>query len=309
MSRNSKLDSVKTVLIFLVILGHAIQSREGANVLVKTFVYSFHMPLFIMISGYFCNVSCSKSDMLRRCLEIFATFLVFQLIRLFLSRDFTMDTCLIPRYTLWYLLCLVFWRMFYYYTSKKFSIGGILVISVAISLLSGFISTNLFSFQRACSFLPFFVLGGWLRLKNGFDAVDKREINICLFLIVPIVIYALLKFLCGVNLMSLYKGNVAYSTPLGSVYRLIWLVLSSIISVCVYRIIPDKQTLAKYGASTLVVYLLHSFFTRQLNYFPSGIAFNNLLFYVLFSILVFGVCVCLGKYKIIQLLIKPIRMK
>lgn len=60
--RNVYGDCTKGILIFLVILGHCIQYGSGATYLNKElfwenkifqWVYSFHMPLFALISGYF----------------------------------------------------------------------------------------------------------------------------------------------------------------------------------------------------------------------------------------------------------------
>ena len=49
-------DAVKALLIILVVVGHAIQFLEGgdfwSNPVFKG-IYMFHMPLFIMVSGYF----------------------------------------------------------------------------------------------------------------------------------------------------------------------------------------------------------------------------------------------------------------
>lgn len=59
--RNVYGDCTKGILIFLVILGHCIQYGSGATYLNKElfwenkifqWVYSFHMPLFALISGY-----------------------------------------------------------------------------------------------------------------------------------------------------------------------------------------------------------------------------------------------------------------
>ena len=54
--RNRMLDSLKGFAIFLVVLGHVIQTvfapdSYDSNVIFKI-IYSFHMPLFIFISGY-----------------------------------------------------------------------------------------------------------------------------------------------------------------------------------------------------------------------------------------------------------------
>lgn len=50
------IDAIKTVLIFLVIWGHTIQytnANEGLGNPIAAFIYSFHMPMFMMLSGMF----------------------------------------------------------------------------------------------------------------------------------------------------------------------------------------------------------------------------------------------------------------
>ncbi len=54
--RDSYWDVVKGVLILLVILGHVIQYGVGGDFwhhLVFRSIYTFHMPLFMLVSGYF----------------------------------------------------------------------------------------------------------------------------------------------------------------------------------------------------------------------------------------------------------------
>ena len=64
--RNPYLDILKAVTIILVIIGHAIQYGSGLEYLtygaflynkVFIFIYSFHMPLFMLISGYLLAIS------------------------------------------------------------------------------------------------------------------------------------------------------------------------------------------------------------------------------------------------------------
>lgn len=50
------IDAIKAVLMFLVIWGHVIQytnTHEGLNNSIAAFIYSFHMPIFMMVSGMF----------------------------------------------------------------------------------------------------------------------------------------------------------------------------------------------------------------------------------------------------------------
>ena len=58
-------DIIKGVAIFLVVLGHSLQyfyidSAYSNTDFLFSFIYSFHMPLFMVVSGYFAYSSFSK---------------------------------------------------------------------------------------------------------------------------------------------------------------------------------------------------------------------------------------------------------
>lgn len=312
--RNSKIDSVKTVLIYLVVLGHTIQFQEAGmmnyiNVGVKTFIFSFHMPLFILISGYFCNVKCSASTFFKRLIEIFATFLLFQIIRMALSDELTLSRLLRPKYTLWYLLCLIYWRIFMFALSK-YKIRYIFLCSIAICLLSGFIHTNILSFQRACAFLPFFVLGKVIYDKSMLIDIDRmKPIFSILLLVICVSLYGILK-MKGVDLFSLFKGDSVYYGGLDIKLRTVWLFLSLGISLSIYKFIPDNAFLAKYGGCTFVIYMLHSFFTQRFPWLLDNTFMTNDIFTnVVFALLVMTVCILLGKNAFVKRLVSPIKFK
>ena len=55
-NRNFIFDATKALAIWLVLLGHCIQYLSGADYhtdALYQFIYSFHMPLFFMVSGFF----------------------------------------------------------------------------------------------------------------------------------------------------------------------------------------------------------------------------------------------------------------
>ena len=68
LSRNKTIDYIKAFAIILVVLGHAIQYGSGIYVkehmfeknYIVYFIYSFHMPLFMLISGYLFFFSINR---------------------------------------------------------------------------------------------------------------------------------------------------------------------------------------------------------------------------------------------------------
>ena len=77
--RDAFWDVVKGVTILIVIFGHQLQNSSGAagdvsnvfmdDVLFKS-IYSFHMPLFMLISGYFFYYTAKKNIKPKKSLRI-----------------------------------------------------------------------------------------------------------------------------------------------------------------------------------------------------------------------------------------------
>ncbi|MBD5461397.1 MAG: acyltransferase family protein, partial [Lachnospiraceae bacterium] len=72
-------DLLKGFAIILVVLGHCIQEGSGERFSTETlyfydrlyqFLYSFHMPLFMMVSGYLCWGSIERADSGKKRLEL-----------------------------------------------------------------------------------------------------------------------------------------------------------------------------------------------------------------------------------------------
>lgn len=65
MERNTKIDYIRACAIFFVVLGHSIQFGSGSEYQYLEdsafkFIYSFHMPLFMLLSGYLFYHSLRK---------------------------------------------------------------------------------------------------------------------------------------------------------------------------------------------------------------------------------------------------------
>jgi fucose 4-O-acetylase-like acetyltransferase len=86
-SRNNYLDFIKGVTIILVIIGHLIQfslnGREYYQNTVFVFIYSFHMPLFMAISGYlfyYAEKKTFKDILLKRLDQLIIPLLTWSLL-------------------------------------------------------------------------------------------------------------------------------------------------------------------------------------------------------------------------------------
>ena len=123
-------DTLKFVLIFFVVCLHTIgvRSPDGSfNRALYSFICLFAMPMFIFISGRFSHIRDIAKYKLG-LLRIIETYIVFQIIRSLiplldkdpLSFHSILTYLLNPTYTLWYLLCIIYWRLLVMLIPKSF---------------------------------------------------------------------------------------------------------------------------------------------------------------------------------------------
>jgi fucose 4-O-acetylase-like acetyltransferase len=163
MTRNSYFDNLKSLLIFSVVIGHLLPSFKGDIDFLETsylFIYLFHMPLFVLISGYFSKKYNSKGYINKLFVKLIIPYILFQVFYtafynyLGSNVEYNFAT---PRWALWFLVSLFSWNILLFIFAKlKYGI----VIAFLISILAGyapFISAE-YSLSRTLFFFPFFFI-------------------------------------------------------------------------------------------------------------------------------------------------------
>ena len=162
-------------LIICVILGHVplidgfvdIGLPERYDALIWALVrgiYAFHMPLFVLLSGYFSRRK-AVGEQFRGALKLLGLFVVFQTLDLVVW-SFAygalppVGRMVYPCFALWYLLCLFYWRMLLSVIPDKWNPLLVVAASVAISLAVGFTPIRgEMGLHRFFSFIPYFMIG------------------------------------------------------------------------------------------------------------------------------------------------------
>lgn len=80
--RDIRIDTIKGILITLVVFGHLLEQflNNRVNIIAYNLIYSFHMPLFIIISGYFFNPGQNIEKLKASTIKLVETFLLFYII-------------------------------------------------------------------------------------------------------------------------------------------------------------------------------------------------------------------------------------
>ncbi len=289
------------------VIGHfSFESRN--NIVMNAIcnaIYSFHMPLFIFISGYFSK--SIKSQRVSDLNSLLLPYLIFE----FIHYIFTKYTGLgkghiqftYPTYQNWYLLSLFTWRMIIPYF-KDFNKTFALVLVVVCSLLSGFVQdfNEFLGLYRSIFLLPFFIIGYYFNDIKGLliKLNPYRWIFITLFLMLFgfIVWSSVSDQLIGLKLSYAFIPNFGYAEQIDNLFlRSFSLIFSCIMGFLFLFFIPNKKTFfTKMGANTMTVYLLHIFFVWVFLHFfgfenstwslALGIIFSIILALVLSSSLI-----------------------
>lgn len=75
MKRDDAIDIAKAIGILLMILGHC----HGIPWILRNFIFSFHMPLFFIFSGFFYKTPQNMNEMVKKKCETFGCPLSFYL--------------------------------------------------------------------------------------------------------------------------------------------------------------------------------------------------------------------------------------
>lgn len=257
--RDERIDSVKYCLIVLVIAGHVFNRSEFSEltscVVTWKWIYIFHMPLFIFLSGYFSKKTTELPANIWKLLEPLIVFQALTLIPTFIIKGFSFGAILTPWYVLWYLLSLIYWRLMIQIIPDRIlnNTKLILIVTFCIGVLAGFLPFDKFlSIQRTLSFMPFFFLGYCMKGKNLF--LPPKYKPLCfLFLILTIAIPLF---------FPQYLGSLTHAAPYGNVYgavkRMIVFALAIPMSIAFINVCPNKPLIARQGRLTMQYFIYHA---------------------------------------------------
>lgn len=296
LKKDIKISNMKGLLIFLVVFGHLIEVYKYTYYDLYSVIYSFHMPLFIIISGYLAkNIDWKKIINFLLLYLIFQT--IFNLVYSVISPQFDYT---IPYFHLWYLVSMGTWYILAYpLTKKQLSLSSKLIVlssALIISLLSRYIvidglNNYFLSYQRSLSYLFFFFLGFILNTKDIIQIYSLIKNKLFTWAIL-FVIVGLIHLVNNEDLELIFRGafNVSTSNLSGSQY-FIQITFGYLISVFMCFIISNLVTnrtsyLTKWGDNSLYIFIFHAFFVIPFQLFPSLLArLHPLLILVGFGLL------------------------
>lgn len=268
-NRNYFLDYAKGILALLVVLGHVITLKYTINDYWNSYsiwsIYSFHMPLFIAISGYltgkdidFLNYKQFIKKKAQRLLYPWfsITAILTILIIIFPSRLYplyqannTFDCCYRVLTLFWFMPCVFILNFFLYWINKSKICFILFIILWEISIIYYYHYPDyIFKQLQIIRNAPIFICAFLIKKYNIISKIRTQTLAYLSILPIFFAIFILLRK--GTNLLTYHP---LYRIALGFFMSYIGLIL---MYAC-YRLSLIKNVFIKLGENSLGIYMIH----------------------------------------------------
>lgn len=289
--RNIKFDNMKFLLIVFVVLGHMCGNFFNTVDFAKSlylFIYSFHMPALIFISGFFIKKGIKDRNMnyLGKYIIIYFMIIIVNKLSEFLLGNFNGSVSLFSENGIqWFMMSLFFYFIFTILLSR-YNKYAVLIILLCVGSLAGFdkgLGDN-FSSARTITFYIYYYLG------YSFSDIKLNQISDKLYMKILagfnfILLFAVLFSKWGVDnfgvLAGFLGGGSVYSANHMIIWRLISYIVGIVLILSLYILMPNRNLIiSKFGQRTLNVYIFHLCLLSIYNKFIFSRFTNNLSLFI-----------------------------
>lgn len=267
--------NTRFLLITTVFLGNIMEPLIRDHEVVKTmflWIFTFHMPLFVFVTGYFARYSLTGEHGKKVLQTIAMQYIIFQ--TLYSIMDVfvfqvpgIIHSFFMPYLLCWFLFSHICWRLLYI-LFRFLKLKHPVWVSIGLAVLIGYggFDGGFLSLSRTFVYLPFFIIGyhfdyeKFAAFLSGYRRVIAGAVSVVLFA-------ALFVFAKDIDHKWLF-GSMTYP-QLGRVewyaglYRMVIYVLEFVASVALLAWVPRFEfKMTDWGRRTLYVFLLHGFVVR-----------------------------------------------
>lgn len=271
----------------LVVMGHVIQyiltSESYTTNSIWQFIYSFHMPLFMVLSGYITGIlnnknACFFSIIRRRAEQLLVPFFSWALLTAFFLNDMQsfFKTIVNPTNGLWFLWVLFFvvcinsiFTKFMQQYNLHLAVGGVIIVLFYIIMQVFLLKVgNIFAMSLIADHVIYYTTGTFIGKYNVIESLaKKRYIVKYLILLSILLISVFLSITFDWNQHTFNTGLPIYINKLlYKSYRI------SVGLICSIGVIMMFNSIKKYlqkevviGKVTLGIYAIHFIYIKLLS--------------------------------------------
>lgn len=303
--RDIVFDALKFFAIFLVLWGHAIQhlsTREYFDEPVYRIIYSFHMPLFMTIVGYFSSSIVKLNPypfLLKKSRQLLLPACTFGLFFLFLGIyrwGGVTPGVRMWMYSFWFLKCAFSCCILYYFGRKIIQNPVILILATLI------ISQFCFIYQINRMY-PCFVFG--LILHDNINYIRRHAST---FSIISGIVFLLMLIPWNADFWTVESEKIRIGIQINTAYyyyntyRIVIGLVGTLFFISFFTVLfskagasPTLRKVCQYGQETLGIYLIQTFLLelilpRFLSLDTQGFIMYNFLLTPLISLVILIGC-------------------
>lgn len=300
--REAVIDSLKGFAILLVVIGHSIQkaTNNDFTTLSFRFIYSFHMPLFMFLSGYVTVYSPTNSGprLKKRFFRLVTPFLSWAIVSFVIyclnhhSIEFQYWIELAKNVDngLWFLWALFLIHVVFYLNekiSKSFAGYSLFIIAILLQLVPvgsvlgvGFVKL----------YLIFFVLGYYANHEAVHSFIcSKNQILFCFFSVLFLLLFQYWTFSNDLNFI-----REDFNITNNKLFRITGMLYRFAVPFCgimaIYTLFHSyiflKDKLEWLGKNTIEIYTSHAYFISLVLFLCSYAHITNIFIQILVSAIV-----------------------
>ncbi len=256
--RSAYWDNIKGFLILLVVFAHILFQLQNSFPAVNAtvdYIYMFHMPAFVFVSGFFGKSPNSRSFTV--IIKLIFLYFIFNSIMGFI---YGFTSLLQPMYSYWYLIALIVWRLTAHHIAEFKEINLILFVT---AVFIGFYPTvdNTFAAARIIGFYPYYMAGYKLTEEKNNALISKKYIKRASVGILTLLCAGMLAFV-AYSYFGYTDGDfqmTGYSHAADSFGRIILYIIAFLGIYSIRCLAPQKNIplLTSFGRNSLWIFILH----------------------------------------------------
>lgn len=265
-------DNLKTILIFLVVLGHfliPVMTRGNSVLSIFYYIYLFHMPAFVFVSGVFSKKYIEKgAPQLNKLLGYLIIYILFKfalwLITSLYSGTYSQIDFLVEGSAPWYMLAMIIWLLILpVFVKLNFTTGTIFAFFIGTLLPMNDSLGNFLSMSRVIIFLPFFILGYYFQFEyvQKLKKVSYKVIALIILILTAIFVIIKLDFISRYSSLLYADHSYAYlQTSMGEalLLKIGWYLIAALMMFSLLVLCPERKFSFSYiGSRTLSIYIFH----------------------------------------------------
>lgn len=262
-------DNIKFIMITLMVVGHfadVFTENSGVCQSIYLFIYAFHMPMMIFVSGLFYTNRQNIPKIMFYICSGFALKVSLSIVDLICSRSSTSFSLLTDAWIPWFMFVLASYQILMY-IFKNINKVFLLIFCIILACFVGYDTTvgDYLYLSRMIVFFPFYLLGTMLspkKIESFLNKYSKRFIGIA------IVIITVWFFLCFYKrdefyiYRHLFTGRNSFSSEIleyGPLARLLCYCITFLTGASLLALTSKVRIsfISSLGLHTLNVYYWH----------------------------------------------------